>query len=75
MVRSRAKYQRSLTVLKVQEIPSGYDASQYVTERVMITARDVTGYAESVLRAERDKQRHRMNLLELRAPQPGVILA
>lgn len=26
--------------LKVQEIPSGYDASQYVTERVMITARD-----------------------------------
>jgi oligopeptidase B len=26
--------------LKVQEIPSGYDASQYVTERVEITARD-----------------------------------
>jgi oligopeptidase B len=26
--------------LKVQEIPSGYDASQYVTERVTITARD-----------------------------------
>ncbi|MBK6708581.1 MAG: S9 family peptidase [Sphingomonadales bacterium] len=26
--------------LKVQEIPSGYDASQYVTERVMIAARD-----------------------------------
>jgi oligopeptidase B len=26
--------------LKVQEIPSGYDASQYATERVMITARD-----------------------------------
>jgi oligopeptidase B len=26
--------------LKVQEIPSGYDPSQYATERVMITARD-----------------------------------
>ena len=26
--------------LKVQEIPSGYDAAQYVTERLMITARD-----------------------------------
>jgi oligopeptidase B len=30
---------KSIT-LKVQEIPSGYDASQYVTERVEITARD-----------------------------------
>jgi oligopeptidase B len=29
-----------ITTLKVQEIPSGYDASQYVTERVEITARD-----------------------------------
>jgi oligopeptidase B len=29
-----------LEVLKVQEIPSGYDASQYRTERLMITARD-----------------------------------
>jgi oligopeptidase B len=29
-----------LTTLKVQEIPSGYDASQYTTERVEITARD-----------------------------------
>jgi oligopeptidase B len=29
-----------LTTLKVQEIPSGYDASQYVTERIEITARD-----------------------------------
>ncbi len=25
---------------KVQEIPSGYDASSYVTERIMVTARD-----------------------------------
>ncbi|MCB2050059.1 MAG: S9 family peptidase [Novosphingobium sp.] len=31
---------RRLEVLKVQEIPSGYDASLYVTERLMVTARD-----------------------------------
>jgi oligopeptidase B len=31
---------RTLTALKVQEIPSGYDPSQYVTERLMIPARD-----------------------------------
>jgi oligopeptidase B len=30
----------ALEVLKVQEIPSGYDASKYVTERLMIEARD-----------------------------------
>jgi oligopeptidase B len=30
----------ALEVRKVQEIPSGYDASQYATERLMITARD-----------------------------------
>jgi oligopeptidase B len=29
-----------LTSLKVQEIPSGYDPSQYVTERLMLPARD-----------------------------------
>lgn len=29
-----------LEVRKVQEIPSGYDASQYTTERLMIAARD-----------------------------------
>jgi oligopeptidase B len=29
-----------LEVLKVREIPSGYDASQYATERLMATARD-----------------------------------
>ncbi|PHR16539.1 MAG: S9 family peptidase [Sphingopyxis sp.] len=32
----------SLETLKVQEIPSGYDASQYVTERLMIEVRDGT---------------------------------
>ncbi|GAA4010081.1 S9 family peptidase [Sphingomonas swuensis] len=31
---------RTLTTLKVQEIPSGYDPSQYATERLMIPARD-----------------------------------
>ena len=30
----------ALEVLKVQEIPSGYDASQYATERLMVNARD-----------------------------------
>ncbi|HEY8592621.1 MAG TPA: S9 family peptidase [Sphingomicrobium sp.] len=30
----------ALEVLKVQEIPSGYDASQYATERLMVDARD-----------------------------------
>ncbi len=37
------------TVLKVQEIPSGYDASQYATERVDITARDGTKVPVSVV--------------------------
>ncbi len=38
-----------LTTLKVQEIPSGYDASQYTTERVEITARDGTKVPVSVV--------------------------
>lgn len=38
-----------LETLKVQEIPSGYDSAQYVTERVMITARDGTKVPVSVL--------------------------
>jgi len=33
---------RSLETLKVQEIPSGYDANQYVTERLTIEVRDGT---------------------------------
>ncbi len=32
--------ERSLTTLKVKQIPSGYDASQFTTERMMATARD-----------------------------------
>ena len=38
-----------LETLKTQEIPSGYDASQYVTERVTITARDGTQVPVSVV--------------------------
>ena len=30
----------ALTTLKVQEVPSGYDESQYATERLTVTARD-----------------------------------
>ena len=30
----------ALDVLKVQEVPSGYDGSQYATERLMVDARD-----------------------------------
>ena len=30
----------ALTVLKVQEVPSGYDPGRYATERVTVTARD-----------------------------------
>jgi oligopeptidase B len=39
----------AITTLKVQEIPSGYDASQYQTERVEITARDGTKVPVSVV--------------------------
>ena len=42
--------ERRLDVRKVQEIPSGYDASQYVTERLLIAARDGKQVPVSVLR-------------------------
>jgi len=38
-----------LEVLKVQEIPSGYDASQYATERLMVEARDGTKVPVSIV--------------------------
>jgi oligopeptidase B len=38
-----------LEVRKVQEIPSGYDAAQYATERLMIDARDGTKVPVSVV--------------------------
>jgi oligopeptidase B len=40
---------KAFETLKVQEIPSGYDASKYQTERVMITARDGTKVPVSIL--------------------------
>lgn len=40
---------RTMTTLKVQEIPSGYDASQYATERLTITARDGTEVPVSLM--------------------------
>ena len=39
-----------LEVLKVQEIPSGYDASQYVTERLIVPARDGASVPVSLVR-------------------------
>jgi len=47
--------ERRLEVLKVQEIPSGYDASAYVTERVMAPARDGVQVPVSLVR-RRDAQ-------------------
>lgn len=40
---------QSLTTLKTQEIPSGYDASLYTTERVAIEARDGTMVPVSIV--------------------------
>ena len=42
--------EKRLEVRKVQEIPSGYDASLYITERVTITARDGARIPVSILR-------------------------
>ena len=39
----------ALEVLKVQEIPSGYDADRYATERLMIPARDGTEIPVSIV--------------------------
>jgi oligopeptidase B len=46
---------RSLTTLKVQEIPSGYDASLYTTERLEIAARDGTKIPVSIV-SRKDRQ-------------------
>ncbi len=40
---------RTLTVRKVQEVPSGYDASAYATERLLIPARDGTAVPVSLV--------------------------
>ncbi len=39
----------ALTTLKVQEIPSGYDAGKYRTERLHVTARDGTAVPVSIV--------------------------
>ena len=44
-----------LEVLKVQEIPSGYDATKYTTDRLMIAARDGKLVPVSVLRLKDSK--------------------
>ena len=46
---------KSLELLKVQEIPSGYDASLYTTERLEIAARDGTVIPVSLV-MRRDRQ-------------------
>lgn len=40
---------KAMTTLKVQEIPSGYDASRYRTERLMVTVRDGTQVPVSLM--------------------------
>jgi len=47
--------EQRLEPLKVQEIPSGYDASLYVTERLEIAARDGTAIPVSIM-YRRDRQ-------------------
>ena len=42
--------QRVLKVLKVQQIPSGYDDTQFTTERMTATARDGTSVPISIVR-------------------------
>jgi len=47
---------KQLEVRKVQEIPSGYDASKYVTERMMIAARDGKKVPVSIVRLKDSKK-------------------
>ena len=42
--------EKRLEVRKVQEIPSGYDPGRYVTERMMVTARDGAKVPVSIVR-------------------------
>lgn len=52
---------RTLTTRKVQQIPSGYDASLYVNERLMLPARDGTAIPVSLVR-RRDAPRGKLHL-------------
>ena len=47
---------KKLEVRKVQEIPSGYDPSKYVTERMMIAARDGKKVPVSIVRLKDSKK-------------------
>jgi oligopeptidase B len=47
---------KQLEVRKVQEIPSGYDPSKYVTERMMIAARDGKQVPVSIVRLKDSKK-------------------
>jgi oligopeptidase B len=47
---------KKLEVRKVQEIPSGYDPSKYVTERMMIAARDGKKVPVSIVRLQDSKK-------------------
>jgi oligopeptidase B len=48
--------EKRLEVRKVQEIPSGYDPSKYVTERMMIAARDGIKVPVSIVRLKDSKK-------------------
>jgi oligopeptidase B len=47
---------KQLETRKVQEIPSGYDPGKYVTERMMITARDGKQVPVSIVRLKESKK-------------------
>ncbi|MCB5425524.1 S9 family peptidase [Altererythrobacter sp. CC-YST694] len=56
---------RSMDLLKVQEIPSGYDATLYATERLEIAARDGTKIPVSVV--------YRKDRVQMNAGSPGPL--
>ncbi|HZF45895.1 MAG TPA: prolyl oligopeptidase family serine peptidase, partial [Sphingomonadaceae bacterium] len=56
---------RSMDLLKVQEIPSGYDATLYATERLEIAARDGTAIPVSVV--------YRKDRAQMNAGSPGPL--
>ncbi|MXP29323.1 prolyl oligopeptidase family serine peptidase [Porphyrobacter algicida] len=54
--------ERRLEVLKVQEIPSGYDAGLYATERLEIAARDGTMVPVSIMYRKDRKETYNLHL-------------
>jgi oligopeptidase B len=68
---------KQLETRKVQEIPSGYDPGKYVTERMMITARDGKQVPVSIVRlkeSKKDGQAVRLWLWRLRLCHPAKLL-